>query len=539
MAYNLPNTQAPDIALHNNISQGTNFYNMLIQHAMQKAQDRRAEEQLKLYQNQDIRAEKTLPYTLKHMLGMETRANSAAARNAQARQEAHERYENEKNPLYKLNRFYKLKEEIERRKALESGGEEANVPETMQEEEQNPNSFIESMPGAEHQMPSFIQSAMERGVLPPNMGGQQSKQQPSSMIPGVPDEEIEKYMLADAMGIKLPKPAAAGRSVEDQARLHAMNRQFDLDNPIPSAGNKTLHGTAANTDSHIRYMQEHPEGTVEGNTEMEEWNRNRHTRDVLNANREVNTNLAPTKQLTHEAKLAGEYDKIDKGINPANGEKLTPERQEQLKSSYAAKEGQLPKGQSYIFDPKTKERIGIERQPSDKERKEIAGREAMNMVIPKITEGLAEYSGHGSYLRFLNDTRSYDSDKSAKQRIDKFLLAKALLTAGVIKEDATIGGANTNQVYNRLIKTLDSSDLKPIIEYIGTGVNLPKSARLKSGLELPVVLEQVTKKANSRIPATVKNYFHPDKHEMVWVMNNETGKKEQITREEFNRSQEE
>jgi len=69
MAYSLPNTMAPDVSMERGISHGTNFYNMLVQHAMQKAQERRAQEKF--------------PLELAHMRGAESRANSASARNAE------------------------------------------------------------------------------------------------------------------------------------------------------------------------------------------------------------------------------------------------------------------------------------------------------------------------------------------------------------------------------------------------------------------------------------------------------------------------
>ena len=91
MAYSLPNTQAPDVAFHNAIGQGGNLYNMVIQHAMQRAQERRAQEMQ--------------PLKMRQMEAAMQHAAAASGRNAQARQEAHQRYLNEQNPDYAANKF--------------------------------------------------------------------------------------------------------------------------------------------------------------------------------------------------------------------------------------------------------------------------------------------------------------------------------------------------------------------------------------------------------------------------------------------------
>ena len=91
MALNIPLPQAPDISLHNSIGQGANMYNMVIQHAMQRAQERRAQEKL--------------PYELKQMQAAIQHANEASSRASQARKEAHQRYLNEQNPDYAANKF--------------------------------------------------------------------------------------------------------------------------------------------------------------------------------------------------------------------------------------------------------------------------------------------------------------------------------------------------------------------------------------------------------------------------------------------------
>lgn len=80
MAYTLPNSYSAGESMKH----GTDFYNQLVQHALWKAQERRAQEKL--------------PYEIAKMKGEESRAG-------QARSEAHEKYMREKDPNYEINKF--------------------------------------------------------------------------------------------------------------------------------------------------------------------------------------------------------------------------------------------------------------------------------------------------------------------------------------------------------------------------------------------------------------------------------------------------
>jgi hypothetical protein len=171
--------------------------------------------------------------------------------------------------------------------------------------------------------------------------------------------------------------------------------------------------------------------------------------------------------------------------------------------------GSLPKGQNYIYDKNTNEPIGIGRQLSPTELKEETGRAFFNQVYPIINKGLSTYSGKGSNIKFKEDSSRYNTDPQAKQRIDSYILAKKLLSAGVVKENATIGGANTNRTYQQLRESLDSSDIFPLLETYAKQYEWPAEAFESAGNSLKNALENATVYANEHIPAQRVTYFNP------------------------------
>lgn len=322
------------------------------------------------------------------------------------------------------------------------------------------------------------------------------------------DQAAEQLHQQQQQEYTEPKQTSQQLSLRDKIKQAAINRLSGVKNSA-----NRYHGPAAEVNSHFEYMKEHPAGTPEGDEELKQWDMKNSSRNILNESREMNTHLAPTKLLTTDAKHAKELDMIDSGKNPYNGEPLTKQRQAELRASYSAKEGNLQKGDSYIFDPVTKERIGIQHKTTEAEKKEIEGRDMFMQLSPIVTRGLSQYSGKGSYTRFVSDANNYKSDANAKKRIDAFLLARNLLTAEKVKENATLGGANTNQVYKQLDKTLNSSDIKPIIEDIVKGQLLPSAAMARAGYEAPKVIDRTTKHAQQHVPATIKSYFDDHKPE--------------------------
>lgn len=97
---------------------------------------------------------------------------------------------------------------------------------------------------------------------------------------------------------------------------------------------------------------------------------------------------------------------------------------------------------------------------------EEKGRLAFNVYQPFITNAQAPYSGKGANKAFNEDISNYSTDAAAKQRIDNLLASEKLLFATTVKEDATLGGANTNRVYKDLKEALEISEIFPALKNI-------------------------------------------------------------------------
>lgn len=125
----------------------------------------------------------------------------------------------------------------------------------------------------------------------------------------------------------------------------------------------------------------------------------------------------------------------------------------------------LPKGQVYLLDENQKP-MGIGKPYSEGEKKEESGRAAFNIWQQFITDSQAPYSGKGATRQFESDVQKYSTDEAAKNRIDNLLAADKLLFSTTVKEEATLGGANTNQAYNRITHSLENSEIYPLLKKI-------------------------------------------------------------------------
>jgi hypothetical protein len=202
---------------------------------------------------------------------------------------------------------------------------------------------------------------------------------------------------------------------------------------------------------------------------------------------------------------------VKEGKNPATGEPLTPEEQKEWGSHYDAKNGNLKPGYEYIYDKKTGEKIGDQGEPSESEKKEIRGRLSFNYLQPIVTDGLNEYAGKGSWSKYSYDASHYDTNEASRNRIDKFLRAKNLLFATTVKDDAALGGANTNQVYNRMIKSLDANDLPKIMQNIAEGNLLPSEAFKKASVQQNLHISKASDYSLNNVPARIMHYYEPAK----------------------------
>src|ERR1700690_26815 len=89
MAYTLPSSIQLGESTGRGLDRGTNLYNMLMQHAMQRAQNKRAEE--------------LQPYTIKHLLSQIENANAANSRAEQLFPEQLTAAKHKNDPDYAFN----------------------------------------------------------------------------------------------------------------------------------------------------------------------------------------------------------------------------------------------------------------------------------------------------------------------------------------------------------------------------------------------------------------------------------------------------
>lgn len=203
---------------------------------------------------------------------------------------------------------------------------------------------------------------------------------------------------------------------------------------------------------------------------------------------------------------------------------IKQEGQETLSKQRERRASGLKPGEDWVSN-KEGQHIGISRPLSEREKKEVSGRSFFNVVYPDILKSTSYYSGTGSITRFNNDIANYNNNKNAQKRIDNYLAAVQLLPSTMVKENATVGGANTNQVYNRLIKSLTASDLPIELERLETQFRLPRGAKLRAGLKFQSVLNKATQ-AGEKTPARRIEYLSGKKEGHIF--NKDTNKLEKV-----------
>ncbi len=204
---------------------------------------------------------------------------------------------------------------------------------------------------------------------------------------------------------------------------------------------------------------------------------------------------------------------------------LKQSNQESLTSQRERRSTGLKPGEDWISN-KESEHVGVSRPFVEREKKELSGRNFFNVVYPEILKSTSYYSGQGSITRFNDDIANYNTNKSSQKRVDNYLTALQLIPSASVKENATIGGANTNQVYNRLIKSIKSSDLPQVIEDLESQYRLPRGAKLRAGMKFQSILNKATK-AGEKIPARKVEYLNGNKEGHIY--NKKTKKLEKVS----------
>lgn len=144
--------------------------------------------------------------------------------------------------------------------------------------------------------------------------------------------------------------------------------------------------------------------------------------------------------------------------------------------------------------------IGVNVPMDANQIKEWKAKEKFDVIYPFMNESLSEYSGGGSWEKFLQDVKNYRADPAAQDRIDNFLAAKRLLSIGTTTENARIGGHATNVQLRDLKEKLDASEVHKRLEQ-GSQITLPRGYAKKSGDIFKSYLDQVELAAKNDVPA--------------------------------------
>lgn len=170
----------------------------------------------------------------------------------------------------------------------------------------------------------------------------------------------------------------------------------------------------------------------------------------------------------------------------------------------------LKPGERWIYGDNS-EILGKEIPLTATERNEYRGRGFFNNILPIMNKGLPVFSGQGSIKRFEQAASRYGVDPQATEMIDNYLLGQKLLTAGVVKEAATLGAGKQKKTYDQLRQSLESSDIPKSISRIVKQFQLPAAAELKANQNFQRVLNEATRAGEQAVPAYQQQYFNPSK----------------------------
>jgi len=202
---------------------------------------------------------------------------------------------------------------------------------------------------------------------------------------------------------------------------------------------------------------------------------------------------ATTAYLKNLAKDSGMGNEIT-----ANGEPIKVDLPDG-KVGYVPGLGKMPVGTLPVYDEHGSF-IGVN-APADKEfLKQWKGKTKFNIVQPFLNKALSVYSGSGSWADFTKDQNNYSKDPAAKQRIDDFFAARRLMAVTSTTENARIGGHATNAQIDKLLETLDSSEVHKRLEQ-GATITLPKGYAEVSGKIFKKYMDEMDDAATKNIPA--------------------------------------
>lgn len=355
------------------------------------------------------------------------------------------------------------------------------------------------------------------------------------------------------------------QSLPEMLRYQLEAAKFASENPLMS---KT---GAAGQIGALMYLEQHPELMKHGmqqnqaHPEMvgseslipsinEGMNQPKSYADQLRES--IEASMRPKKKIFAPSgvrKLQEELQDIEAGYYPGSERSLPIEsvqKQEELAAPYREHLGGLGKGEHYLYDTETHEKIGTQRPYTAKESEEEKGRHFFNEVFPVINTGLKDFVGKDSIKNFNKYVNNYGKNEEATRKIDDLLLAEKLMNAGVVKEAQTLGSGKTNMAYRNLAKTFPKSDIPELLEKYEKSFKIPGTAFMKAGIRFNEMLKHATTQANQSVPVFKTTYFHPEKYlnnekekkaaledheETITIRNKKTGKTETVSKAEARR----
>jgi len=198
--------------------------------------------------------------------------------------------------------------------------------------------------------------------------------------------------------------------------------------------------------------------------------------------------------------------------NAIQAYKASQQNREDLSSLRGRTLGGLKPGERWMYDD-AGQIAGKETPLTATERTEYKGRGFFNYVFPIISKGLTPFSGEKSIRNLSNAASQYGANPESTKLIDDWLLAKKLLTVGVVKESSTLGSGKQKATYEQLRDSLNSSDIPDKIGSVIKQFKLPNSAMRLVDTRFQEILNQATKAGEQSIPAFQRQYFKPKEYE--------------------------
>lgn len=301
---------APDIALGKAFTQGTGLYNMLMQHAIQRAQSKRMDEQ-----NQ--RAAEMQPYNIKKIESAIANANAANARQQamlnprlQALKDSHDKYVRESDPNYEINEANKWIHW-----ALDQGASPEEATTVANHAIKNNIDINKVQKETESELPSINQAMGKESFIAsaPTMGAQQIKQDDEETTASESNknnkynalrQKLKAGILKKKTGIDLN---AETPDEKEERQLRIFKEKKDIESQYPGSKGGM---TSEQREKDLSRKQQEIDEKIRHNRELE---KNANLEQKLQYNKELIQLKKEKEMAVNEQKQLAEYQKsLDK-----------------------------------------------------------------------------------------------------------------------------------------------------------------------------------------------------------------------------------